>query len=136
MATGDHELFYDRNCGFCRRLLTLALRWDSADESRLSPVALQDERTIHRLAPLNETERMASWHMRKPDGEIVSGGAALPELLDVVHKHRAAARFMRATPRLTDFGYRWIAGHRTFAGRVTRHWPMFHEPTGRGQFGT
>jgi predicted DCC family thiol-disulfide oxidoreductase YuxK len=125
----DHVVLYDRNCGFCRRLLTLLLRWDDAKDRRLRPVALQSREAADRLVEMPEDERMASWHLACPGGKIISGGRAIPPVLKLVGRHRFSAALMRRMPRLTDWGYRWVANHRAFVGRATKRWPMFHVPT-------
>jgi predicted DCC family thiol-disulfide oxidoreductase YuxK len=56
------------------------------------------------------------------DGEIISAGAALPELLAIVGRHRFAMSAFRRFPTLTERGYRWVANHRNALGKLTRRW--------------
>ena len=44
-------------------------------------MALQDERAVALLSGMPEAERMASWHLVRPDGAVSSAGAAAPTLL-------------------------------------------------------
>src|ERR671914_515493 len=78
-GVGRTLLLYDADCGFCRVCVALVLAWDR--RRRLRPVALQSEEAEGLLAQMPEEERMASWHLARPDGEVQSAGAAFPPLL-------------------------------------------------------
>lgn len=116
-------IFYDRDCGFCRRMLRLVLLLDRRRGYRLTPVPLQSPRVARDLSGLSEAERMASWHLRTSGGAIVSGGAAIAPLLEVLEFPDAASEFFASHPTLADRGYRWVANHRTLLGRLTRWLP-------------
>src|SRR3989440_3637163 len=109
-------VLYDADCGMCKWLLALLLRWDR--EPRLRPVALQGAEAQRLLADLAPAERMASWHLVSPDGERRSGGAALPALLRLLPAGRPAAAVLDRSPRLTERGYRWVADHRSQLSRL------------------
>jgi predicted DCC family thiol-disulfide oxidoreductase YuxK len=104
-------VFYDADCGFCKWLLSVLLRWDRA--ARLHPIALQRSEADDLLQELTPAERMASWHLISPSGERRSGGAAVPPLLRVLPAGRLPAACFARFPRLTDRGYRWVAEHRS-----------------------
>lgn len=125
MAERDHLIFYDQDCGFCRRMLQLVYRRDGKRDRRLFPIALQDRATRRELPDLNEEERMESWHLKTPAGEIISGGAALAPLIELLGLPRAIASHLRKRPELADRGYKWVAGHRGAFGRLTRKLPDF-----------
>ena len=114
-------LLYDADCGFCRRMLRIVLGWDAAHE--LEPVALQEQRAAELLAPMPRDLQMRSWHLVRPDGRVFSGGAAAPELLDLLGRWRFAASAARRMPGLNDRAYRFVADRRAFFGRVTRRLP-------------
>jgi predicted DCC family thiol-disulfide oxidoreductase YuxK len=63
---------------------------------------------------------MASWHLVTGSGDVYSGGAALPAVLERLPGGGALARLFAAFPRTTDRGYRWVAAHRSQFGRLTR----------------
>ena len=84
-------VLYDPDCGFCRVVLALLLRWDT--QGRLRPVALGSEEADGLLRGMPEDERMASWHL--------------------VEDARATERF----PGASDRAYRWVADHRSLLGR-------------------
>jgi predicted DCC family thiol-disulfide oxidoreductase YuxK len=107
-------LLYDADCGFCRWSAAWILRWDR--RRRLRPVALQDPEAKALLAGMGEPQRMASWHLVLPDGEIRSGGAALAPLLRTLPGGGPLAGLAEAMPRFTERAYRLVADHRTRLG--------------------
>lgn len=109
-------MLYDADCGVCKWLLALLLRWDRA--RRLRPVALQGAEAQRLLSDLTPAERMASWHLIAPDGQRLSAGAALPAVLRLLAGGQVAAVAFERAPRLTERGYWWVAGHRSALGRL------------------
>src|SRR3954471_11521622 len=67
-------ILYDADCGFCKWCLAQVLRLDR--ERRLRPVALQSPEAEALLPGMDAEERMASWHLVMPDGQVSSAGAA------------------------------------------------------------
>ena len=114
----DWLVLYDAECGFCRRSLSVLLRWDR--HGNLRPVALQEPRADELLGDLSRDQRMASWHLVSPDGRRWSGGAAVVPLLRLLPGGRIPAAGFGRFPRLTDRGYRWIADHRSQLSRLLR----------------
>ena len=108
-------MLYDRDCGFCRWSLAKLLAWDR--DRRLGPIALQDGRGRELLGSMPEEERMASWHLVLPDGEVRSAGAGLPPLLRVLPGARPLAALAARAPRATERAYRFVAGRRSLWGR-------------------
>lgn len=114
-------VLYDGDCGFCKWLLAVLLRFDRA--GRLRPVALQRPEAEALLADLEPEERMASMHVVSPDGTRSSAGEALPSLLGLLSGGRLPAAVFARFPRLTSAGYQWIATHRIGISRfVPRRW--------------
>jgi predicted DCC family thiol-disulfide oxidoreductase YuxK len=106
-------------------MLRIVIGWDRAADQRLRPVALQEAAAEIALAPMPREAQMDSWHLQRPDGTVVSGGAALPELLELVHRHAHAASAARAFPGVTDRAYRFVADHRAAFGRLARRMPDY-----------
>ena len=114
-------VLYDGDCGFCKWLLALLLRFDRA--RRLRPVALQGPEAEALLADLEPAERMASMHVVAPDGTRASAGEALPALLGLLSGGGLPAAVFARFPRLTSVSYQWIATHRIGISRfVPRRW--------------
>jgi len=109
-------VLYDADCGFCKWLLAILLRWDRA--TRLQPIALQRPQAGELLADLDPAARMRSWHLVSPNGERRSGGDAVPPLLRLLPGGRLPARAFARFPGLTDRGYRWVAEHRSQLSRL------------------
>lgn len=125
MAERDHLIFFDQDCGFCRRMLRIVYRRDQHVQQRLFPIALQDRATERELAEFNGEELMESWHLKTPTGEVFSGGAAIAPLIEILKLPDSLASMARNHPDLADRGYRWVARHRGIFGRLTRWLPDF-----------
>jgi len=106
---------YDRDCGFCRWSLSKLLAWDRRE--RLRPVALQDPEADRLLVGMGEEERMGSWHLAEPGGEVRSAGAAFEPLLGELPGGRPLSWFAARAPRLTERAYRFVSGNRTPIGK-------------------
>jgi predicted DCC family thiol-disulfide oxidoreductase YuxK len=117
-VSGVHRwtVLYDEDCGFCRWSLGVLLRADH--RCQLQPVALQSPDAQAPLADLPPEERMASWHLISPAGDRSSAGAALPALLALLPGGRLPAAGLARIPGLDERGYRWVAEHRSWFGRV------------------
>lgn len=121
MRQGSAIVLYDRDCGWCRWTLAKLLAWDR--DARLRPVALQDGESDRLLADMAPAERMASWHLVRPDGRRFSAGAAFPPLLALLPGGTPLARIAQALPQATECGYGWVAKHRSPLGRrLRRSW--------------
>lgn len=123
MRSGLTTIYYDADCGFCRRVLRIVLRLDHFNGRMLSPRAIQDPGAAIALAPLTPAEQLASWHLRLPNGSVVSGGAAIPTLLRVWGWPEWAPALFERFPDATDAGYQWAARHRAQLGLLTRWMP-------------
>lgn len=114
-------VLYDGDCGFCKWLLAMLLRFDRA--GRLRPVALQRPEAEALLAGLDPAEWMVSMHLVSPDGTRTSAGEAVPLLLGLLSGGRLPAAVFARFPRATSAGYRWVATHRIGISRfVPRRW--------------
>lgn len=123
MNSNGATIYYDADCGFCRRALRLVLRIDHGCGRLLVPRSIQLAATAEELTPLSSDEQLASWHLKTADGRLFSGGSAIPELLRLWHWPRLSIAPFENFPNATDAGYRWVAQHRSFLGRLTRWMP-------------
>lgn len=109
-------LLYDADCGFCRWAAAKVVAWDR--HGRVRPVALQDRAGSERLlGAMSEDARMASWHL-VTDGNVHSAGEAFAPLLRLLPGGRPLAALSTAVQPLTNVAYRFVAGRRSFLGRL------------------
>lgn len=111
-------MLYDADCGFCKWSLDKLLAWDR--RRRLLPVAIQSPQGEQLLAGMTEDERLASWHLVLPSGEVRSGGAAAEPLARLLPGGRPLAAAFAAFPGATERAYRWVADHRSALARLVR----------------
>jgi predicted DCC family thiol-disulfide oxidoreductase YuxK len=106
----QHVVLYDDDCAFCKWSLDKILAWDR--RHRLRPVAIQSNEGQGLLATVPEAERLDSWHLVLPSGEVRSAGAAAAPLAELLPGARALAFLFRSFPGLTDRAYRRVASNR------------------------
>jgi predicted DCC family thiol-disulfide oxidoreductase YuxK len=104
------KVLYDADCGFCRWSLDKLLAWDR--RHRLVPVAIQSPEGQALLADVPPSERLNSWHVALPGGELRSAGAAAEPVARLLPGARPLAFLFRTFPWLTDRSYRYLAAHR------------------------
>jgi predicted DCC family thiol-disulfide oxidoreductase YuxK len=114
----QHAILYDADCGFCKWSLDKILGWDR--HRRLRPIAIQSDEGQALLAAVPEVERLDSWHLVSPAGDVRSAGAAAAPLAELLPGGRPLARMFRSFPRATERAYRLVAGHRDRLARVLR----------------
>ena len=110
------KLLYDPDCGFCKFTAASLLIWDLGGELR--PVPLGSAEADRLLADLSEDERMASWHLVEPSGEVNSAGAGFAPLLSRLPGGWPLALAARTFPNEAELAYRVVAGNRTPLGRL------------------
>jgi predicted DCC family thiol-disulfide oxidoreductase YuxK len=103
-------VLYDEDCAFCRWSLDKILAWDR--HRRLRPVAIQSADGQALLANMPESERLDSWHLVLPSGEVLSAGAAAAPLAELLPAGRPLAFLFRSFPGFTGRAYRWVAANR------------------------
>lgn len=109
-------VLYDEDCGFCKWSLDKILAWDR--RGSLRSVAIQSEEGDTLLTSVPKARRLESWHLVSPTGEVRSGAAAAPELVEQLPGGRPLAILFRAFPVLTDRAYRFVADNRNRLARM------------------
>ena len=109
-------LLYDSDCGFCRWSLGKVLAWDR--RGLIRPVSLQSKEAEELLAGMPEDERMGSWHLVGPDGQLHSAGTGIAPLLRLLPGGSPPAALAARMPHTMERGYRWVAGHRSLWGKL------------------
>jgi predicted DCC family thiol-disulfide oxidoreductase YuxK len=108
-------VLYDSNCGLCKVLLAVLLRWDRA--RRLTPLPIQSSGGEELLSHMNAPNRLASWHLIDGAGTVHSAGAGVPLLFAALPAGAAIAGLASQFPNTTSRVYEWVATHRTLLGR-------------------
>jgi predicted DCC family thiol-disulfide oxidoreductase YuxK len=115
MTSGSATVLYDRDCGFCRWTLAQILRWDR--DKRLRPLPIQSEEGQRMLAGVPEAERLESWHLVTPDGEVRSAAEGFPGLFSRLPAGAPVAWLTGLLQGPSSAGYRLIVANRTRLGR-------------------
>jgi predicted DCC family thiol-disulfide oxidoreductase YuxK len=103
-------VLYDSDCGFCKVMLAVLLRWDRA--RRLTPLPIQSSGGEELLSAMTPSERLASWHLIDAGGVVRSAGAGLPVVFAALPGGGAIARVASQLPNATSRLYEWVAAHR------------------------
>ncbi len=106
-------LIYDGDCGFCRRSVDLLQRWDR--EQRIVLIPFQDRARIAAFAiPLPALAAAMHLILPPPDGRVLAGADAVPELLRLLPGKRWLAWGFRVPGVLAVARrlYAWIARRR------------------------
>src|SRR6266704_3243962 len=83
-------LIYDGECGFCQRSVDLLRRWDR--ERRIALVPFQDRARVAAFhIPLPALAAAMHLVLPPPDGRVLSGADAVPELLELLPGKRGLA---------------------------------------------
>ena len=107
-------VFYDGECGFCRRLVGCVRARLERRGFGFAP--LQSPGVRARLG-LSEAELLSELRVLRADGRRLGGAAAVVEIARQVWWGWPLAAFARlpGAGRLLAAGYRWVAGHRRCA---------------------
>lgn len=108
----DHAtLIYDGECGFCRQAVAIVSKWDR--EGRLTLIPFQEQKRVAAFhIPLPALA--AAIHLVLPDGRVLTGADAAPELLRLLPGKRWLAGVF-AIPGVLPVArrvYAWIARQR------------------------
>ncbi len=109
-------VLYDGDCGFCKVMLAVLLRWDRAHH--LDAVPIQSTLAEQLLQDMSSQDRLKSWHLLDDVGTLHSGGAAIPMVFATLPRGELLARVASRFPRITSRTYEWVAGHRVLLGRL------------------
>ena len=113
-------MLYDTDCNICKTIMDALLSWDRSGR-RIRPVPIQSEEGAQLLRDVPEELRLASFHLVRADGSVVSGGPALSELFRRLPGGGPLARALELSPSATAGGYEWVAANRT---RLSRFIPQ------------
>src|SRR5205807_4066745 len=113
MRPDQATLIYDGECGFCREAADLVRRWDR--ERRIALVPFQDQARVAAFGiPLPALAAAMHLVLPPPDGRVLAGADAAPEILRLLPRWRWLAGVFRV-PGVRPVArrlYGWIARQR------------------------
>jgi predicted DCC family thiol-disulfide oxidoreductase YuxK len=111
-STAPAVVVYDGSCGLCRGGVTWISRRAVRGEFEFLPCQSAERRA--RFPRLEEARCMEAIHLLLPDGRVLAGDAAIPEILRRLKGWRWLAALFRlpGASRLGPPVYGWVARHR------------------------
>lgn len=109
-------VLYDTDCNICKTIMETLLTWDGR-RRRLRPVPIQSPEGAVLLREVAPELRLASFHLVREDGTVVSGGPALAQLFRSLPGGFVVARALEVSPDATTAAYQWIAANRVSLSR-------------------
>jgi len=111
-ATGAATLIFDGSCPICAG----TVKWihENELEGSFEMVPCQAESTCERFPVVQRAECMKAMHLVLPDGTVLAGEKALPEIFTRLKGYRVFAPLFKipGTGVLSRIAYRWFAERR------------------------
>src|SRR5262245_34023442 len=111
MRVDRPTLIYDGECGLCQQAVALLARWDRT--GRVTLIPFQDQARVWAFR-IPAPARAAAMHLVLPDGRVLAGADAAPELLRLLPGKTWLAALFRV-PGIMPVArrvYAWIAERR------------------------
>ncbi len=108
-----HYLLYDEGCSLCVRFQKGIKKWDR--RGLIEAVGFSDPRIPQIVPKMNRDQLLNSFHLVFPDGKVLSGNRALPDLLGLLPGLKPVGWLLRCLPGVPQMGdrlYAWIARRR------------------------
>ena len=104
-----HRLAYDADCGPCSRFKRVVGVLDS--RRRIAPISLARADADGILDGVPASRRHSSFHLVAPDGQVLSGAAAIPALVRMLPGGRIPSLMLMApgVPRAVRFVYQTLS---------------------------
>jgi predicted DCC family thiol-disulfide oxidoreductase YuxK len=111
-------LIYDEDCPICRKAAQWVERNKRGDALELLPCKAEEVRS--RFPSMEETVCMRAMQLILPDGRVLSGEKALPEVITKLRRYHWVAWLFRLPGAgvLSHALYRWFAGRRYRIARI------------------
>ncbi len=106
-------LLYDNQCPLCVGFQQRIRRWDT--RHRIEPVGFDDPRIPSLVPNMTRSELENSFHLVFPDGKVLSGAKAFPDLLEQLPRWKWLGWFLKKMPGsgpLSNWIYERIAASR------------------------
>ncbi len=119
--TGKATLIFDKNCPVCSSVV----KWIGENESLNSfeMVPCQSESMTARFPVIVPSECMNAMHLVLPDGTVMVGDDALPEIIVRLRRYHFVATLLKlpGASALSRIAYRWFADHRYKIAGIIAH---------------
>ncbi len=111
-------LIYDGNCPVCGK--TVAWIKGNAKKGAFEMIPCQSETVQQRFPSIERAVCMQAMQLVLPDGAVLSGEKALPEILKRLRRYGPAARLFKlpGSEILSRAFYRWFADRRYHIARL------------------
>jgi len=118
---GKAALIFDKTCPIC----SSAVKWIDEHEARDSfeMVPCQSEAMIFRFPEIKRAACMNAMHLVLPDGTVMVGEKALPEIVLRLRRYHFAAVLFKlpGALALSRIAYRWFADRRYWIAGLLAH---------------
>ncbi len=117
---GKPLMIFDGDCQFCSYWIR---RWQHATADRVEYLPSQDEKVAEHFPEIPRKSFEESVQLVEPDGAVYSGAEAVFRSLAANPRRQRWLRLYQRRPvfaRLTEWGYHFIAQHRTFFSKLTK----------------
>lgn len=117
-APGRAVLVYDASCPICRKVMERVR--ESSDEDAFEFLPCGSEGALGRYPGIRTSDCLRAVHLVLPDGRVLSGAEAAPEIFARIPRYRRAATFLRlpGTRPLAALLYRVFARNRHWIGHL------------------
>lgn len=114
-------LIYDGTCPICKSTVS----WIGKNETRESfeMVPCQSEALTSRFPGVEQSACMNAMHLVLPDGRVLVGERALPEIVNRLKRYHAASKLFKlpGAKTLSRIAYRWFADRRYRIAAILAH---------------
>lgn len=126
---GKPLLIFDGDCGFCRRKVT---RWQVLTGSQVEYAPFQEVEP--QFPGISREQFQSSVQLIDTDGSVYGGAEAVLRLMSHVPQGKWLLWVYRRVPGfspLAEWGYRFVARHRSTKWCLTPKWPNFLKVSGK-----
>ncbi len=111
-------LIFDGNCPICRK--TMDWIRGNSDKDTFEMLTCQSEDVKQRYPFIDRASCMQAMQLILPDGTVLPGEKALPEILKRTRRYQSAAKLFRlpGAEMVSRNFYRWFADHRYDIAKV------------------
>jgi len=118
-------LIFDGSCPIC----SSTVKWinENEVENSFEMLPCQSERMGAQFPEIERSDCMNAMHLVLPDGNVLVGEQALPEIFTRLRRYRFLAVLFKlpGVPALSRIAYRWFADRRYRIAAILAHFSSF-----------